>query len=130
MFHTMPPEDKLPQPVKRDFPDREAVILWIITNQMSRRNLTPFQRSELALRLKPKLTQEGLKGNALVVYAIVYDAGEYSGGYRYLADFTGMEINSLIRLVGSMVKQGYLKKEVEEIKNTKIPHLRAVRREK
>ena len=39
-----------------------------------------------------------------------------------------MEINSLIRLVGSMVKQGYLKKEVEEIKNTKIPHLRAVRR--
>ena len=46
------------QIVKRDFPDREAVILWIITNQMSRRNLTPFQRSELALRLKPKLTQE------------------------------------------------------------------------
>lgn len=29
-----------------------------------------------------------------------------------------------------MVKQGYLKKEVEEINNTKIPHLRAVRREK
>ena len=46
------------QIVKRDFPDREAVILWIIINQMSRRNLTPFQRSELALRLKPKLTQE------------------------------------------------------------------------
>ena len=46
------------QIVKRDFPDREAVILWIIINQMSRRNLTPFQRTELALRLKPKLTQE------------------------------------------------------------------------
>ena len=77
------------------------------------------------IKLYSWMAQEGLKGNALVVYAIVYDAGEYSGGYRYLADFTGMEINSLIRLVGSMVK-----KEVEEINNTKIPHLRAVRREK
>ena len=46
------------QIVKRDFPDREAVILWIISNQLSRRNLTAFQRSELALRLKPKLAQE------------------------------------------------------------------------
>lgn len=82
------------------------------------------------IKLYSWMAQEGLEGNALVVYAIVYDAGEYSGGYRYLADFTGMEINSLIRLVGSMVKQGYLKKEVEEINNTKIPHLRAVRREK
>lgn len=71
------------------------------------------------IKLYSWMAQEGLKGNALVVYAIVYDAGEYSGGYRYLADFTGMEINSLIRLVGSMVKQGYLKKEVEEINNTK-----------
>lgn len=62
------------------------------------------------IKLYSWMAQEGLKGNALVVYAIVYDAGEYSGGYRYLADFTGMEINSLIRLVGSMVKQGYLKK--------------------
>ena len=46
------------QIVKRDFSDREAVILWIISNQLSRRNLTAFQRSELALRLKPKLAQE------------------------------------------------------------------------
>lgn len=72
------------------------------------------------IKLYSWMAQEGLKGNALVVYAIVYDAGEYSGGYRYLADFTGMEINSLIRLVGSMVKQGYLKKEVEEINNTSM----------
>ena len=46
------------QIVKRDFPDREAVILWIITNQMSRRNLTPFQRAELALRLKPVVAEK------------------------------------------------------------------------
>ena len=32
------------QIVKRDFPDREAVILWIISNQLNKRNLTPEQR--------------------------------------------------------------------------------------
>lgn len=67
------------------------------------------------IKLYSWMAQEGLKGNALVVYAIVYDAGEYSGGYRYLADFTGMEINSLIRLVGSMVKQGYLKLDLVDL---------------
>lgn len=33
--------------------ETEEVIEWIIKNQFGRRNLTPFQRSELALRLKP-----------------------------------------------------------------------------
>ena len=32
------------------------------------------------IKLYSWMAQEGLKGNALVVYAIVYDAGEYSGG--------------------------------------------------
>ena len=39
--------------ISKDFPDREAVIEWIIRNQFGRRNLTPFQRAELALKLKP-----------------------------------------------------------------------------
>lgn len=33
--------------------DRNAAIEWIIRNQFSRRNLTPYQRAELALKLKP-----------------------------------------------------------------------------
>ena len=72
--------------------------------------------------------EEGLTGNALIVYAIVYGAGEYTGGYKYLAEFTGMEKTSVMRLVTNMVKQGYLTKEMEEINNIKIPHLKAVRR--
>lgn len=36
-----------------DFNNREEVIEWIIRNQFGRRNLSNFQRSELALRLKP-----------------------------------------------------------------------------
>jgi hypothetical protein len=41
------------QTVEKDLPDREAAVEWIILNQFGRRNLLPFQRSELALRLKP-----------------------------------------------------------------------------
>lgn len=34
------------------FEDRDAAIVWIIKNQFGRRNLLPFQRSELALKMK------------------------------------------------------------------------------
>ena len=36
-----------------EFNNKEEVIEWIIRNQFGRRNLSNFQRSELALRLKP-----------------------------------------------------------------------------
>ena len=38
--------------------DKYEVILWIISNQLSRRNLTAFERSELALRLKPVISDK------------------------------------------------------------------------
>lgn len=34
-------------------PGRDAAMCWIIRNQFGRRNLTPYQRAELALKLKP-----------------------------------------------------------------------------
>ncbi len=37
----------------KQFDSRNDAIYWIIKNQFGRRNLLPFQRSELALRLKP-----------------------------------------------------------------------------
>ena len=47
-------ENNIPfQIITKEFDSREDVIYWIITNQFGRRNLIPFQRSELALRLKP-----------------------------------------------------------------------------
>lgn len=42
--------------------DRNAALVWIIRNQFSRRNLLPFIRAELALKLKP-LIAEMAKGN-------------------------------------------------------------------
>ena len=38
-----------------DLPDREAAMAWIIRTQLFRRNLAPFTRAELALKLEPIL---------------------------------------------------------------------------
>ena len=40
------------------FPDREAVIQWIILNQFGRRNLSAYDRSLLALKLKPMIAEK------------------------------------------------------------------------
>lgn len=39
------------------FPNREAVIEWIILNQFGRRNLSAYDRSLLALKLKPVIAE-------------------------------------------------------------------------
>lgn len=41
--------------VEMRFPDEDAAMVWIIRNQFGRRNLTPFTRAELALKLEPLL---------------------------------------------------------------------------
>ena len=39
--------------VKKEFDTRDKVLEWIILNQFGRRNLSAYERSILALRLKP-----------------------------------------------------------------------------
>jgi phage N-6-adenine-methyltransferase len=39
--------------VSMDFATREEAKLWILRNQLGRRNLTDFQRTEIALKMKP-----------------------------------------------------------------------------
>lgn len=41
-----------------NFESREAVKEWIIKNQFGRRNLTPYDRSLLALKLKPLIAEK------------------------------------------------------------------------
>lgn len=41
---------KLKEPLRLSFSDRDTAAIWIINNQLSRRNLTPYQRSALELR--------------------------------------------------------------------------------
>lgn len=38
--------------VRKSFADRQDALIWVIQNQFGRRNLTPFMRSELALKLE------------------------------------------------------------------------------
>ncbi len=47
------------QTVSMDFPDRAAAKVWMLHNQLGRRNLNDYQRSEIALQL-----EELLKGQA------------------------------------------------------------------
>lgn len=49
----------IPFHVKRmDFPDKEAAKRWIILNQFGRRNLSAYDRSVLALKLKPLIAEQ------------------------------------------------------------------------
>lgn len=41
-----------------EFKTRDDAMIWIIKNQFARRNLTRFQRDELALKLKPLLVEQ------------------------------------------------------------------------
>ena len=56
-----------------DFESKEAAMIWMINNQIGRRNLTTYQRAVLALKTKPMLEKqarekrnETLKQNATV----------------------------------------------------------------
>ena len=51
--------------VPKEFANRDKAREWIILNQFGRRNLTAFQRSELALQLKPVVKAEA-KSNLVV----------------------------------------------------------------
>ena len=44
--------------MEKNFASREDVMLWMLRNQLGRRNLNSYQRSELALKLEPLMASE------------------------------------------------------------------------
>lgn len=48
-----------------DLPDRDAATEWVIRNQCGRRNLTPFVRAELALKLESLIAKKARQNQAL-----------------------------------------------------------------
>lgn len=44
--------------VQKEFSDRNAAIVWMIQNQLARRNLPAYERARLALRLKPAVAEK------------------------------------------------------------------------
>ena len=49
---------------EKNFDSREEVMLWMLRNQLGRRNLNSYQRSELALRTEPLLREAAKKNQA------------------------------------------------------------------
>ncbi len=47
--------------IEKECASKRDAEIWIINNQFGRRNLTNFQRAELALKLKPRLAAEAKK---------------------------------------------------------------------
>ena len=61
------------------------------------------------------LSELGLKGNALAVYAIIYGfsqdgASEYSGSARYLAEWLGCTTRTILAVLSDLTERGLLKK--------------------
>ena len=55
----------IPFPIQeKNFDSREEVMLWMLRNQLGRRNLNSYQRSELALRTEPLLREAAKKKQA------------------------------------------------------------------
>lgn len=55
----------IPFPIQeKNFDTREEVMLWMLRNQLGRRNLNSYQRSELALRTEPLLREAAKKNQA------------------------------------------------------------------
>jgi N6-adenosine-specific RNA methylase IME4 len=52
------------QTVSRDFPDRDAAKVWILTNQLGRRNLPPYVQIELREQRRALLRDEGRERQA------------------------------------------------------------------
>lgn len=60
--HTICTANKIPfETTDKEFIDRDDAKLWIIDNQLGRRNLTPFVRTELHLKKKAILAAEARK---------------------------------------------------------------------
>ena len=56
------------------FADRNDALLWIIKNQLGRRNLSAYDRSILALRLKPVIAAKAKENQA------EYHGNQYESG--------------------------------------------------
>lgn len=75
----------------------------------------------------------GLKGNALMIYAVIYGYSQngkddYHAGNKYLAEFLGIHPNSVSNTLAELVERGLLTKEEENLNGWKMPsHYRAVR---
>lgn len=51
--------------VNYDFDDKNDVIIWIIKNQLGRRNISSYDRALLAIKMKPAIAEKAKKNLTL-----------------------------------------------------------------
>ncbi|MBQ9664615.1 MAG: hypothetical protein IJV40_15830 [Oscillospiraceae bacterium] len=83
-----------------EFPSREEAKVWILTNQLGRRNLSSFQRCEMVLRFEPdlKAAAEKRRKEAISFYRKTGDRMEYGKKTRdVLADMAGVSHGTIAK---------------------------------
>lgn len=94
---------------EREFASREDVVVWMVQNQLARRNIAPFTRGELALRMKAAVEAKkkanqlsGLKqGTEMPVPQIFAERGETRDELGKVAEVS----RETIRKVETIVKE-------------------------
>ena len=81
--------------ITKDFADKNEVLKWIDSNQLSRRNLTDEQRSFLYGRLSKINKQEGFKGNKYT--NVVRDKMSLTTNQQSVAEDLGISTKTLQR---------------------------------
>ena len=64
------------------------------------------------------ITRLGLKGNELMIYAVIYGftqngEAEFIGSMKYLADWTNSTIESVRKCINSLINKGYIVKSLD-----------------
>ena len=77
------------------------------------------------------VTRLGLKGNELLVYAIIYGFSQdgetrFTGSLQYLADWTNSTKQSCIKCLKSLVEKGYIAKHENIVNGVKFCEYKAV----
>lgn len=78
------------------------------------------------------VTRLGLKGNELLVYAIIYgfsqdDETRFTGSLQYLADWVNSTKQSCIKCLKSLVEKGYITKNEKIVNGVKFCEYQAVK---
>lgn len=78
------------------------------------------------------VTSLGLKGNELLVYAIIYGFSQdydtrFTGSLQYLADWTNSTKQSCIKCLKSLIKKGYITKHKNIVNGVKFCEYQAVK---
>ena len=76
------------------------------------------------------ITDLNLKGNELLIYAIVYGFSQvsgqaFSGSLQYLADWTNSTKQGALKALQSLCSKGYLTKSVKSVNGVKMCEYRA-----